>query len=210
MCKTLYYLREKKPDKIFIYLHGGPFFTILAPQNDPFAYYLVKKRKNVCLINYPITFGKGGFTDYNYIYTKILKIKQRYSNAKLYLIGESYGGFLTSLFSSQNIFEQIICLSSFISINYQKLFSTEKDWLSKYLSTDSKDFYFLQEKGLVKVPITFINGKNDSQVPWQQFLPLINSSNSHIKIKLFDNYIHRETGSKLKVIIDYIDKIIPQ
>lgn len=51
MCKILYYLREK-PDKIFIYLHGGPFFTILAPQDDPFAYYLVKERKNVYLINY--------------------------------------------------------------------------------------------------------------------------------------------------------------
>lgn len=139
-----------------------------------------------------------------------MKIKQRYSNAKLYLIGESYGGFLTSLFSSQNIFEQILCLSSFVSINYQKLFSPERVWLSNYLSTDSKDFYFLQEKGLVKVPITFINGKDDSQVPWQQFLPLINSIDPYIRIKLFDNYIHRETGIKLKVVIDYIDKIIPQ
>lgn len=209
MCKSLYYLNQKTPDKIFVYIHGGPFFTILSPQDDPFAYHLFKKEKNIVLINYPTVLGKGGIDDYNYIYSKIIKLRYQYKKANLYLIGESYGGFLASLFSSKNIFKKIICLSGFASINYQELFSSEKSWLINYLSKSSKDFYFLQKNTSIKVPIVFINGKKDKQIPWQQFLPLLTSSNINIKVKLFDDYVHREHGKKLKSLLNYFDSIIP-
>ncbi|MCZ3703974.1 hypothetical protein L2Z99_03085 [Lactobacillus mulieris] len=104
--------------KIYIYLHGGPFFILENLNDDPFTQYFNKMLKNVFIINYPVVKRRGGVIDFQYVYQEIERLKIEKTNYELYLIGESYGGYLASLFSKYNLVEKIICISGFVSIKY--------------------------------------------------------------------------------------------
>lgn len=201
------YLNNPSELKIYIYLHGGPFFILENLNDDPFTHYFNKMLKNIFIINYPVVKRQGGVIDFQYVYQEIERLRIEKTNYELYLIGESYGGYLTSLFSKYNLVEKIICISGFVSIKYQALFSSERVWLTSYLSPEASDFYDIHKKNLVRTAITFFNGTKDMQIPYQQLLPL--ASNDKIKIVLLDGFKHREANQKmdnlLKKVLDLLD-----
>lgn len=209
MKRSLVYLTNTNEKNIFFYLHGGPFFNIKTPKDDPFAYYFFKKKNNLILLNYPINPGYGGIKDFNYLYNYILKIKKKYPNYNFYLVGESYGAYLASLFSQVNLFKKIICISGFISISYQKLFSSERNWLIYYLHPKAWDFSRLIINKKVKSNIYFINGTQDQTTPYQQFY-FINDFdlNNMANVTILKDFKHREQGEKIQNIIDLINNIL--
>lgn len=123
------------------------------------------------------------------------------------MIGESYGGYLATLLNQYyGIVDKIISISSFISLEYQYLFSTERIWLQKYIDYRATDF--LHTLTLINnIKIIFINGYNDPLVPIAQFSVINNKKDGIFLYKLKD-YKHRESGTKLnkikQILINFI------
>ncbi|EGG31945.1 MAG: hypothetical protein N4R24_01075 [Lactobacillus iners] len=201
-----YFIKSKR--KIIIYLHGGPFFEIKTPLEDPFATFFSKK-ENLILLNYPIKTGEGGKKDFDWLYSTFKKLKSYFPNYKFYLIGESYGAYLCSLFSQFSIFEKIICISGFSSIQYQQLFSSEKSWLISYLSPNAIDLLYLVQHNMIKTKIYLINGDQDITTPFQQITTLncLNAS-SNLITYILKGFNHRERGAKLEKVIKLINGIL--
>lgn len=57
MRKTVEYIFCRDCEKVYFYLHGGPFFTLRNWQEDPFATMLYNEQRNFILLNYPIVYG---------------------------------------------------------------------------------------------------------------------------------------------------------
>lgn len=198
------YFLDQDSRKQYFYLHGGPFFNIQKWQDDPFASMLHDCKKNLILINYPVVFGEGGTTDFLFLKSYFQKFKRHHPNSEMVLIGESYGGYLASLFANLNLFKEIIAISAFISIEYQELFSSERVWLKRFLSPQASDFFYLYKNHQIKTEILFVNGSKDLAVPSKQFLVVLNSIDKKLRINILPGYEHRETGKKLNNVISLI------
>jgi dipeptidyl aminopeptidase/acylaminoacyl peptidase len=181
-------------DPVVIYLHGGPFFKIVDLASDPYVQAMYKNGFNVAALNYNINSGRGGKDDYMAI---LRELKTTFENSQVEaIVGDSYGGYLASLLSRDVICKTIV-MSGFISLNYQRLFSTESGWLMKYLDKEAPDY--LSNKGSGDNKISFIQGTKDQQCPFQQFLAL---KSGNERVILMKNFKHRETGSKLNQVIE--------
>lgn len=126
--------------KIVVYLHGGPDFSIKNEDDDPFVKYLLKNKINVVIVNYPLVSGEGGTTDLKFVRCKIFAVIEKYSEYILYVLGDSYGGYLASLLTDISRIKEVIVVSGFISLRYQYLFSTERSWLKEYMDKGATDF----------------------------------------------------------------------
>ena len=90
---------------------------------------LYNEQRNFILLNYPIVYDDGGISDYQFLKEYFWEYKRQHPNKEMVLLGESYGGYLASLFAAEYIFRKIIAISAFTSIAYQELFSSERSWL---------------------------------------------------------------------------------
>lgn len=207
MPKCLTYVINTDDKTMVIYLHGGPFFNIETPLDDPFASFFFKKR-NLILLNYPFKKGIGGMDDFKYLYDAFVRLKIKFPKYKFYLVGESYGAYLSSLFSQFNFFEKIICISGFVSIIYQQLFSSEREWLAQYLNPNAVDLLYLAQKNVINTPIYLINGDKDLTTPWLQLETLNLLNNKNVKIYVLNGFRHRENKKKLDKVITLVQSIL--
>lgn len=188
------YFYHANHDSIIIYLHGGPFFKIDTLSSDPYVHAMYLNGFNVAVLNYNTTSGGGGIVDYRSI---LKEIKTTFKDSRLKaIVGDSYGGYLATLLS-YDIMCDIVVISGFISLEYQRLFSTEATWLTTYMDKIALDY--VTHVGKNKKKIYFIQGTNDEQCPYQQFLTL--KSNNE-RVILMAGYKHRETGSKLSHVVE--------
>lgn len=202
MRKIVEYIFCRDSEKVYFYLHGGPFFSLGSWQEDPFATMLYNEQRNLILVNYPIVYGNGGISDYQFLKEYFGKYKREHPNTEMILLGESYGGYLASLFAAEYIFRKIITISAFTSIDYQELFSSERSWLKNYLSENALDFYTLCRNNKVNTQTIFINGSRDSRVPYQQFLAL--PFMKKFKVNILPGFTHRECGTRLEYVISLV------
>lgn len=208
MAKTKIFWPKHHNNKLVIYLHGGPFFEIKSRYDDPIIMRLLNQNFVVVAINYlddieehleNKIWGRGGEYDLMICYEEISKIIVANKEMTIYLVGESYGGFLASILSSNNFdIEKIVIISGFISITYQLLFSSEYIWLNRLLSKKSRDFWSIIED--VKINTVFIHGELDQACPIKQF-DLISE---RFKVNRLIDFKHRETGKKLKTVYDLV------
>ncbi|MCD5524441.1 alpha/beta hydrolase family protein [Lactobacillus delbrueckii] len=202
MRKIVEYIFCRDSEKVYFYLHGGPFFSLGSWQEDPFATMLYNEQRNLILVNHPIVYGNGGISDYQFLKEYFGKYKREHPNTEMILLGESYGGYLASLFAAEYIFRKIITISAFTSIDYQELFSSERSWLKNYLSENALDFYTLCRDNKVNTQTIFINGSRDSRVPYQQFLAL--PFMKKFKVNILPGFTHRECGTRLEYVISLV------
>lgn len=202
MRKIVEYIFCRDCKKVYFYLHGGPLFTLRNWQEDPFATMLYNEQRNFILVNYPIVYGNGEISDYQFLKEYFWEYKRQNPNTEMVLLGESYGGYLASLFAAEYIFRKIIAISAFTSIAYQELFSSERSWLKDYLSENALDFYTLCRDNKVNTRTIFINGSRDSRVPYQQFLAL--PFMKKFKVNILPGFTHRESGTRLEYVVSLI------
>ena len=69
---------------------------------------LYNEQRNFILLNYPIVYGNGGISDYQFLKEYFWEYKRQNPNTEMVLLGESYGGYLASLFAAEYIFRKII------------------------------------------------------------------------------------------------------
>lgn len=187
------YFYHNKKDSTIIYIHGGPFFKVVSLDSDPYVKAMYEEGFNVAALNYTTTESSGGNADYMDI---LKEIRTTFKDITLKaIVGDSYGGYLATLLS-YDIMCKTIVISGFISLSYQRLFSTESTWLLKYVDKHALDY--LSHIGKSRKPISFIQGTNDLQCPYQQFLALKSNKENLI---LMNGYKHRENGTKLKNVI---------
>lgn len=188
------YFYHENYDSIVIYLHGGPFFKIDNLDSDPYVKAMYKNGFSVAVLNYNTVSGDGGIVDYM---TILKEIKTRFEDSSLKaIVGDSYGGYLAALISHDVMCETVV-ISGFISLEYQRLFSTESNWLLMYMDKNAPNY--VSHTGKNSKKIVFIQGTNDQQCPYQQFLTL---KASNEKVILMEGYKHRETGFKLYHVIE--------
>ncbi|WP_242508910.1 hypothetical protein [Lactobacillus delbrueckii] len=97
MRKIVEYIFCRDSEKVYFYLHGGPFFSLGSWQEDPFATMLYNEQRNLILVNYPIVYDDGGISDYQFLKEYFWEYKRQHPNTEMVLLGESYGGYLASL-----------------------------------------------------------------------------------------------------------------
>jgi dipeptidyl aminopeptidase/acylaminoacyl peptidase len=183
MMKSIKFIFKNTLKNIMVvYLHGGPNFNLNEFTDDPFLESICNKKINTFAINYDLCKGYGGVKDIENIKRIIKTINLKYRPLKIFVIGESYGGYLASLLVKNSMISKIISISGFVSIQYQLLFSTERYWLKNYISPSLPDYVSIQEHH--KVPITFINGGKDKTIPIFQFNLVKTNSNTKIIINL--------------------------
>ncbi len=106
MHKIVEYIFCRDCKKVYFYLHGGPLFTLRNWQEDPFATMLYNEQRNFILLNYPIVYGNGGISDYQFLKEYFWEYKRQNPNTEMVLLGESYGGYLASLFAAEYIYSE--------------------------------------------------------------------------------------------------------
>ncbi|MCD5492135.1 alpha/beta hydrolase [Lactobacillus delbrueckii] len=64
---------------------------------------LYNEQRNFILLNYPIVYDDGGISDYQFLKEYFWEYKRQHPNTEMVLLGESYGGYLASLFAAEYI-----------------------------------------------------------------------------------------------------------
>lgn len=203
-----FFKNEPTKQDIIIYLHGGPFFQINKESDDPIIGFLLDNGYKVYVINYlensdptstnPI-WGNGGVVDFSFVLQAVQKLIKKHINNNIFVVGESYGGYLASLLANTSLrIRKIIVISGFISIDYQFLFSSENRWLKQLLSKKAYDFNSLLND--IKIPIVFIQGSLDITSPIQQF-SLVEEI---VPVYKLSGFRHREEGQKLNAVYEIV------
>lgn len=186
------YQTTSKNKKIIFFLHGGPRDYINYGVNE-FSSYFLKNNYDVLTINYPVNWKNkvkkiGGITDIDYINKLIDQFCK--NSAKIYeevlVFGESYGGYLASIVTSSYV-DKVVMLGGFVSIDYQKLASSERNLVCNYINESALDFKI--KKLDINKQYYFFFGKNDYRVPLGQVALIPNEDNIHIKILEMGHYL---------------------
>jgi alpha/beta superfamily hydrolase len=176
-----------KERKIAIILHGGPFFHYDKTITD-YDVILGKNNFSILKINYPGSTGygkkykeeiykNGGLIDISAIHLIVDSYIIDYDYS--IIVGDSYGGFLATLCSVLCNCNLVIATNAFVSIDYQVLFSVERDLMRSLFSLKSLDFTKIYSNN-ISSKLYIINGTNDLSCPFPQLLPYRNKKNIKI------------------------------
>ena len=197
---------------LIVMLHGGPAGKY-SNRFDPMAYSFAEKGFAVYLLNYPGSagydysyqeelYGKGGTVDLIAIVKSINALKQKYKDCPLYLIGDSYGGYLAilTLIKMESGISKVYATNAFTDIRYQFLFSSARSVITKYFPPISSpeirkvNPIDLVSDGQLKNRLLIINGVNDPYCPKQQILQFAEVSGCDFK--LLADYPHYKVDFK--------------
>lgn len=224
--------QEKNENNLIIWLHGGPHRQTSLGYHPYFSYgvydsLLEKLRENgavIIKIDYPGSFGYGrnfaeilksniGKIDVDAIIEITQEIKKEIKIKKIYLIGNSYGGYLAlkTLYEMPNLFSGAISINgvidwkSLISNNPYSIFrihfngSPNKKNLKLY---NQANLFFKKER-LKGKDILLIYGEKDTTVPYKQNLifkeKYQNIANILIE-KLDENHIIKNKNNLEKIL----------
>lgn len=173
---------------LVVMLHGGPAGRY-SNRFDPMAFSFAEKGFAVYLLNYPGStgydysyqeelYGKGGTVDLFAVIKSIKTLNQKYKDCPLYLIGDSYGGYLAilTLIKIESGISKVYATNAFTDIRYQFLFSCARSVITKYFPAISSpeirkiNPIDLVTHGQLKDRLLIINGVNDPYCPKQQIL----------------------------------------
>ncbi|HDR7708323.1 TPA: alpha/beta fold hydrolase [Bacillus cereus] len=208
-------LKEKKQSKIILMLHGGPYYHFDFSYN-PLAKNLLNNEFTVYMVNFYGSTGYGGNyknkirlnageSDLQQVIKIIKHLNNLYPQKEVYVYGESYGAYLSTLLSFQKYIriKKIISFGTFTDIRYQMLFSNSILLMRELFTLDNittKNPIDLARNTKVIHDITFIHGKNDQHCPYQQIINFQNSLNTEslkkVKIITIDNFGHYSLNSK--------------
>lgn len=198
----------ERTDLAIIYIHGGPYFQIKKSSDDPYLEFLVTNYPIVFCPNYTINLNarkfekRIGLSD---IQKFVNKIKGKYS--RIVIIGDSYGGYLASLFSADCNIDKVIVISGFISLYYQSIFSKEWKLIQSIFKPNDLDWFNLYQNKKNITPTYFIQGTVDNACPVQQFEVINNEFNG--KIFKLSGFTHREISTnKINLILSILKKLI--
>lgn len=199
---------NESTDLAIIYIHGGPYFQIKKSNDDPYLEFLVKNYPIVFCPNYTINLNEKKFKERIGLYDIqkfINDIKNKYS--RIVIIGDSYGGYLASLFSSDNNIDKVIVISGFISLYYQSIFSKEWKLIQSIFKANDLDWLSLYQNKKNITPTYFIQGTADNACPVQQFEVINDKFNG--KIFKLSGFTHREISTnKINTILSILKKLI--
>lgn len=203
------YLTKQRMGSI-VMIHGGPA-EHFSNQYNPILLRLLLMGFTIYLINYTGStgygnefkqklYGNGGNYDYIDIYNSLNIISNKYSTNPIFVIGDSYGGYLAivTLLKGNTDTVKFYATNAFTDIRYQYLFSRASSVIKKYFPE------ITSEEILERNPIDLargkdlhsqllvINGFNDYYCPPQQIYQFRNITNC--EVKFLDDYPHFKVG----------------
>lgn len=209
-------------------IHGGPAMHYTS-YYDPQILRLLLMGFRIYLINYTGSTGygnqymqklfkNGGHYDYIDIRKAINVISKKYPDRPLFVIGDSYGGYLAilSLVKGENV-SKVYATNAFTDIRYQYLFSKANSVIKKYfpdiLSDEIRNInpIDLAKNKKLHDNLLIINGINDEYCPIKQICQFHDVT--ECAIRFLKDYPHFKVGyvnqkQINEIIIDDIRKMI--
>lgn len=193
-----------------IMVHGGPS-SHYSNQYEPLAKSLVEIGLRVYLINYTGStgygetfknklYGRGGVYDFHDIKRSIKRISKCYSNCPLFVIGDSYGGYLALLCLLKTKYKvtKFYVTNTFTDLRYQYLFSKSNYIVKKYFpdvltnTISERNPIDLVKSTPFNRRLLIINGINDPYCPFQQICQFKKETNCDVKF--IKDYPHFKVG----------------
>lgn len=207
-------ISNQKQTGTVIMFHGGPFYRYVNTYY-PIIPVLLEVGISIYLINYTGSsgynlkyqeklYGNGGKYDYYDIKKCIEVIGEKYKKFPLFVIGDSYGGYLTLLayVKGEAGVAKYYATNAFTDIRYQYLFSNARAIIKKCFSdiTSQKirniNPIDLASKIKSVSNLMIINGSNDPSCPVEQILQFQKITNCEVKI--LSDYPHYK--------VDYLEQ----
>ena len=196
---------------IVVLLHGGPCARYYN-QYDPLINEFMTMGIDIYMINYAGSdgydrayreklYGNGGVHDYADVERSIINISDKHQGIPLFVIGDSYGGYLAiraSLKLGKHI-DKVYATNSFTDIRHQFIFSSARYVIEKYFPPINSPLIEtinpINIAGSVSSlcgKLRIINGLNDFYCPHQQVEQFAKITNC--EIDFLEDYPHFKVG----------------
>lgn len=196
----IYTISQKNSRKILLYLHGGPAWNI-TPNYYGWIEETLELGYSIVFMNYSGSTGYG-----EKFYKKLLKnngeealkdIKEfvnYFNNRNIYILGESYGGYLAvlmSFYKNKNI-KLCISINGFVDYKYLYLFSHSRNIIESYfdVKSDKNNPIHILEKNKIYSNLIFLHSDKDIYAPIKNIYTFIEKTKKHISLYLLTEIGH--------------------
>lgn len=194
------YKNNTNSGRILLYLHGGPAWNVI-PTYFSWLEKTLKFGYSVVFMNYS---GSTGYGEYHYkkllrnnakeALADIKEFVKHYNGNDIYILGESFGGYLAVLMSFYENKNIKLCMSvnGFVDYKYLYLFSYSKNVINNYfdLKTNENNPISIVQKNEIINKLIFLHSKKDIYSPIKSIYTFIQESGKDIDIYLLTDIGH--------------------